>query len=472
MKQSAPSSFSGRARKALVDATLQKALGKLQTDFRIDRAAMRDRMPEFDALRDQATAIKNHTLDHLDTYLEQFERNVEARGGTVHWCRSAEEANETILTLCCAAEAKRVTKGKSMATEEIGLNDHLRRNDIEAIETDLGEYILQLRGERPSHVVMPAIHLNARQVGDTFRDGHVDRDPARRLDDPDSLLAEARSSLRRHFLEADVGITGANFLVAETGSAVLVTNEGNGDLVHTLPGTHIVLAGIEKVVPTLDDAFALVRVLARSATTQEITSYTSLISGPRRADEADGPHNFHVVLLDNGRSDLLGGPFRDVLRCIRCGACQSLCPVYGAIGGHAYGSVYAGPIGAVLSPSLDGLKTAFPLPEASSFCGQCETVCPVRIPLPALMRRWRESIFADHTVPARGRYWLRLWAYCACRPLLYRILQRAIVAVLSVLGCGRWLPLANGWTQGRDLPPPQGGTFVTAFLHQRDREAP
>lgn len=468
MSQSASTRFSDNASQALNDATLQKALGKLQTEFRADREAMLSRLPEFDALRDQATEIKNHALDHLDIYLEQFEQQVTALGGAVHWCRSAAEANETILTLCRAAGDGRVVKGKSMVSEEIGLNDHLHRNGIDPVETDLGEYILQLRRERPSHVVMPAIHLNARQIGNTFRDGHAERDPARILDDPDVLLAEARATLRQHFLEADVGITGANFLVAETGSVVLVTNEGNGDLVHTLPRTHIVLAGIEKVVPTLEDAFALVRVLARSATTQEITSYTSVISGPRRQSDSDGPTSFHVVLLDNGRANLLRGPFRDVLRCIRCGACQSLCPVYGAVGGHAYGSVYAGPIGAVLSPSLDGLAQSYPLPEASSFCGQCEDVCPVRIPLPALMRRWRERIFSDHAVSSRGRYWLKIWASIARRPALYRLLQCLGVWVIGHIGKERnRLPLISGWVKERDLPPPQGGTFVRAFNQQQ-----
>lgn len=473
MTQLDPAQFVGNAARALDDATLQRALGKLQTEFRADRAAMRARLPEFDVLRDQATAIKDHALDHLDTYLEQFEKNVQARGGMVHWCRNGAEANDTILALCRDAGADRVAKGKSMVSEEIELNEFLGRNGIDPIETDLGEYILQLRRERPSHVVMPAIHLNARQVGETFRDNHGDHDPARALDDPDILLAEARATLRQHFLEADVGITGANFLVAESGSVVLVTNEGNGDLVHTLPRTHIVLAGIEKIVPTLADAFSLVRVLARSATTQEITSYTSVISGPRRAAEADGPDAFHVVLLDNGRSDLLRGPFRDVLRCIRCGACQSLCPVYGAVGGHGYGAVYAGPIGAVLTPSLAGLSEAHHLPEASSFCGQCEAVCPVRIPLPDLMRRWREKIFRDPSIASRGRPWIRLWALVARQPILYRLLQRAMVAGLSCLGRFRnRLPLAGGWTEGRDLPPPQGGTFVGSYGRQRRRRAP
>lgn len=450
MTQADPAAFSANARRALDDAKLQRALGKLQGDFRRDRAAMLSRLPEFDALRDQARLIKDHALDHLDEYLQQFEERVAARGGVVHWCEDAAAARETILRLCREIGASRIVKGKSMVSEEIGLNDYLSQNGLDPVETDLGEYILQLRRERPSHVVMPAIHLNAQQVGDAFREGHTDLEASRDLDDPDDLLAEARAKLRQKFLDADVGITGANFLVAETGSIVLVTNEGNGDLVHTLSGTHIVLAGIEKIVPSLSDAFALVRVLARSATTQEITSYTSVLSGPRQSGDPDGPESFHVVLVDNGRSGLLGGAFRDVLRCIRCGACQSLCPVYGAVGGHAYGAVYAGPIGSVLTPALAGLGAAKHLPQASSFCGQCQDVCPVHIPLPALLRRWREKIFDDPALSDIARKGVKIWAFAARRPKLYRLFQIPVIALLSVLGRRsgfiRRLPLAKGWT--------------------------
>jgi len=470
----ASSAFSTNARRALGDAKLQLALRKLQGEFRRDRAAMLSRLPEFDALRDQARAIKDHALDHLDRYLEQFEARVVARGGAVHWCEDAAAACETILRLCRETGGSRIVKGKSMVSEEIGLNDYLGRNGFDPVETDLGEYILQLRRERPSHVVMPAIHLNVRQVGETFREGHPDLAPARNLDDPDDLLAEARARLRRKFLDAEIGITGANFLVAETGSIVLVTNEGNGDLVHTLSGTHIVLAGIEKVVPTLSDAFGLIRVLARSATTQEITSYTSVVSGPRQPGEADGPASFHVVLVDNGRSALLGGVFHDVLRCIRCGACQSLCPVYGAVGGHAYGAVYAGPIGSVLTPALAGLGASKSLPEASSFCGQCQDVCPVRIPLPDLLRRWRERIFDDPALSGAARLWMQLWAFAARRPVLYRLLQRPAVALLARLGRASGvvprLPFAQSWTGARDLPAPEGGTFMSQWQRrQRQR---
>ena len=471
---SASADFPARAKASLADPVLQGALAKLQTEFRRDRAAMQARLPEFEALRDRATAIRDHALSHLDELLEAFEQKVTEAGGIVHWCRDADEARRTVTRLCQGAPAKKsgppkVVKSKSMLSEEIGLNDHLAAAGVDPIETDLGEYILQLRQEAPSHIVMPAIHLNAGQIGDVFREAHAGHDPARNLDDPDTLLAEARSMLRRHFLDADVGITGANALIAATGSILLVTNEGNADLVHTLPATHIAIVGIEKILPTLADAMAIVRVLARSATTQEITSYTTLVTGPRRIEEADGPRHFHVVLVDNGRSRMLGGAYAEALRCIRCGACQSLCPVYGAVGGHAYGSVYAGPIGAVLTPLLGttGLAAARHLPQASSFCGQCEDVCPVRIPLPALMRRLREDSFADRTVPVAGRPGIAMWAWIAKRPALYRLARLFGVAALRLLARGRGgiqsLPFGAGWTATRDFPAPEGGSFVAQW---------
>lgn len=459
--------FTDNAARALADNDQRRALEKLQRDFRTDRARVLARLPEFEALRDEAKAIKDHVLEHLDLYLELFEEKVTALGGKVHWCRTAKEAREAVLAICREAGARTLTKGKSMISEEIALNPFLEDNGIAAHETDLGEYILQLRGEPPSHIIMPVIHLNRRQIAETFRDGHRGLDPNRPLDAPRALLDEARATLREKFLAADVGITGANFLVAETGSAVIVTNEGNGDLTHTLPKVHVVLASIEKLVPTVADAITLVRVLARSGTAQEITSYTTFAAGPKRPDDADGPEAFHVVLLDGGRSELLGGEFREVLRCIRCGACQSVCPVYGAIGGHAYGWVYAGPLGAVLTPALIGLKEARHLPEASSFCGLCEAVCPVRIPLPGLMRRWREKAFAERLTPPFQRRGLGLWAFLAKRPALYRASARAAVALLALAGRGkgrfRRLPLASGWTASRDMPAPQGGTFMNRW---------
>lgn len=456
--------FSKNAARAQADADLQSALAKLQRDTRLARPVITGRLPEFEDLRDRAVAIKDHTLAHLDHYLETFETNVTDAGGHVHWCNDAGDARETILQICNNVNAKTVGKGKSMVSEEIALNDYLIANGLEVVETDLGEYILQLREETPSHVVMPAIHLKKEQIADTFRDHHTTLDPDRPLDAPSDMTEEARTKLREKFLSADVGITGANMLIAETGSIVVVTNEGNGDLTQTLPRVHIVIAAIEKVVPRVDDALSILRILARSATGQEITCYTTVATGPKRPDDLDGPEEFHLILLDNGRTKLLEGEFRDVLRCIRCGACQSACPVYGAVGGHAYGGVYGGPIGAVLTPALDGIDKAWPLPEASSFCGNCEAVCPMRIPLPGLMRRWRDIAHTQKLNKTGARRGLALWAWAAQHPALYRFGARISLRLLRTVGRHRGylrrLPLAGGWTAARDLPTPEGGTFI------------
>jgi L-lactate dehydrogenase complex protein LldF len=339
-------SFKANAHDALRNPSLQSALDKMRVGFPARRLDAISKLPEFEDLRDQGKEIKNHVLENLDWYLERYEKNVIAAGGKVHWARTPEEACQIILDLCRTLGAKTVTKGKSMIAEEIALNDYLEHNGVVPIETDLGEYIIQLRKEYPSHIIAPAIHLVKEQVEKTFREVHTTLDPKRILEEPRALVAEARQMLREKFLAADVGITGANFLIAETGTSVIVTNEGNGDLTQLLPKAHIVLASLEKIVPTLEDAAAILRLLARSATGQDMSVYTTFSTGPRRSADPDGPGEYHVVLLDNGRSALLGTQFQDILRCIRCGACMNHCPVYGAVGGHAYGWVYPGPMGA------------------------------------------------------------------------------------------------------------------------------
>jgi L-lactate dehydrogenase complex protein LldF len=381
--------FKENAHEALHDAQLQRALGHVQSGFVERRADAVSRLPEFEALREGARQIKDHTLAHLDLYLEAFEEKVRENGGVVHYAETAQDARDIIVGICRAAGSMTVTKGKSMIGEEIGLNEHLADNGIVAVETDLGEYIIQLRDEPPSHIIAPAVHLTRDQIEADFRRAHSALPMDRDLSEPSALLGEARAILRQRFLAADVGITGANFLVAETGTSVIVTNEGNGDLTQTLPRVHIVLATIEKIIPTLEDVSQILRVLPRSATGQEISVYTTFSTGPRRKDDPDGPSEYHVVILDNGRSAVLGTHFQDMLRCIRCGACLNHCPVYQEIGGHAYGWVYPGPMGAVLSPMLVGVDKAGHLPNASSFCGRCESVCPVKIPLPNMMRHWR-----------------------------------------------------------------------------------
>jgi len=458
--------FKANARAAIADPQLQGVL-RQGLGFVDRRQAAIDRLPEFDALRDSARDIKDHTLAHLDLYLEAYEERVRAAGGHVHHAVTPEEARGLILDICRKAGAKTVTKGKTMIAEEIGLNDFLEANGVVPVETDLGEYIIQIRHEVPSHIIAPAIHLNKAQVEADFRRVHTHLPENRNLAEPATLLAEARTILRERFLAADVGITGANFLVAETGTSIIVTNEGNGDLTQTLPKVHIVLATIEKLVPTLEDVSQLLRVLARSATGQDMSVYTTFSTGPRRADDPDGPAEYHVVILDNGRSTMLGGEFQDMLRCIRCGACMNHCPIFGAIGGHAYGWVYPGPMGAVLTPALIGVDLAGNLPNASTFCGRCEEVCPVRIPLPRMMRDWREREFERHLSPVTVRSGLALWAFFAKRPRLYGLMTAMAARALALLGSrsGRFrsLPLASAWTRDRDFPAPQGATFQSQW---------
>ncbi|WP_099866209.1 LutB/LldF family L-lactate oxidation iron-sulfur protein [Pararhizobium haloflavum] len=468
--------FKSHVSKALVDAQLQKALGNVEKGFIDKRAKAAGALPEFESLRDNAKAIKDHTLANLDLYLETYEARVTAAGGTVHWAETAADARNIVLDICKRRGARTVTKGKSMITEEIGLNDFLSQHDIEPVETDLGEYIIQLRGEHPSHIIAPAVHLNKDQVEGDFRRVHTHLPEFRDLTEPTALLSEAREVLRQRYFEADVGITGANFLVAETGSSVIVTNEGNGDLTQTLGKVHVVVASIEKIVPTLEDTSQILRVLARSATGQDMSVYTTFSTGPKRPDDPDGPEEYHVILLDNGRSSMLGTEYQDMLRCIRCGACMNHCPVYHAVGGHAYGSVYPGPMGAVLTPSLNGIDKAGHLPNASTFCGRCEAVCPMRIPLPKMMRHWREQEFEKHLSARASRYGLGLWAFFARRPKLYRAAVSLAMPLLSRLAGKRHrlgaLPLAGGWTDHRDLPAPEGPTFMQQYRKHQASHRP
>jgi len=462
MKQD-PLAFREAAHEALDNPRLKAALGRMKMGFQFVRAHSFAALPDGEALREAGRAIKDHALSRLDDYLVQFETKVREAGGQVHWARDAAEARAIVTHILKESGAKTVTKGKSMIAEEVGLNPHLEREGIVPIETDLGEYIIQLRDEPPSHIIAPAFHLSRQDVEESFREAHTMLDPARTLADRRALVSEAREVLREKFLRADAGITGANFLVAETGSVVLVTNEGNGDLTRLLPRTHIVLTSIEKIVPTLAEVSLLLRLLTRSASGQEITAYVSFLTGPKRADDSGGPQAFHVVLLDNGRSRILGGQARDTLRCVRCGACMNHCPVYGAVGGHAYGTVYPGPIGAALNPALIGVAAARHHPNASTFCGRCETVCPVKIPLVAIMRGWRNEDFAQGHAPLATRLAMKLWAAFARRPELYALATRIAARVLGMLGGRRGmigaLPVLRGWFRFRDLPAPAAATF-------------
>lgn len=462
--------FREQSRGALHQPQLQEALGKIKTGWVAGRARAADRLPEFEELRDLGKSIKDHTLAHLDLYLQAFEAKVRERGGEVHWARDAAEARAVVLDICKAAGARTVTKSKSMITEEIGLNAYLETHGVTPVETDLGEYILQIAGQPPSHLVGPAVHMTQGEIADLFERHHG----TPRREEASELVAEARLLMRRHYLAADIGITGANFLVAETGSVITVTNEGNAELTQGLPKTHVVVTSIEKLVPTMADAFTLLRLLARSATGQEFSAYTTVMTGPKRPGDLDGPERFHVVLLDNGRTTMVGNQFREMLRCIRCGACMNHCPVYLAAGGHAYGWVYPGPMGSVLTPQFIGIEKGWPLPNASTFCGRCEEVCPVRIPLPKLMRHWREEQFRRGLTPPTARHGLGLWAFLAKRPALYRLATRVAMGGLGSLGRAkgrfRALPLAAGWTGSRDMPAPQpGGTFMNRWKAEKGR---
>ena len=345
---------------------------------------------------------------------------------------------------------------------------------VQVVETDLGEYILQLAKEAPSHIVAPVVHKVKDEVSDLFAEKHG----LPRKTDIADLCKEARDQLRGHFVTADMGISGANFVVAETGSTLIVTNEGNGRMVTTLPRVHVAITGIEKVVPTLEDATTLLRLLPRHATGQTITNYISVTTGPRRDGDGDGPQHFHIILLDGGRSKLLGTELHDMLRCIRCGACMNHCPVYQSVGGHAYGWVYPGPMGSVLTPSYVGLENARDLPNAATLCNQCGVVCPVKIPLPDLLRKLRERQFAQGLKPRRETWGLALWRWVAQRPAIYAMLARIAARVLAALATHekggvrrlRMLPFGGGWTDGRDLPAPQGRTFRELYSARRSRQ--
>lgn len=465
--------FKENASKALNDKDLQASLQKLGTGFPLKRLAAMERLPEFEELRDQARDIKDHTLRHLDYYLEKFESRVLETGGAVHWARDVKDARKIVHKICESVGAKTVTKGKSMIGEEMAINEYLEAKGLIPIETDLGEYIIQLRNEPPSHIIAPAIHLRKSHVEEAFRKTHTELPADRNLDAPEDLLVEARTMLRKKFIAADVGITGANFMIAETGSTVIVTNEGNGDLTQTLPRVHIVLCSIEKVVPTLEDCTTLLRVLARSATGQEQSVYTTFSTGAKKEGDLDGPDQFHVVILDNGRSRMLGHETHDMLRCIRCSACINHCPVYQSVGGHAYGSIYPGPMGSVLTPAIYGLENACDLPNASTFCGKCEEVCPVRIPIPRMLRSWRQKQWEDGPVPYLQRLGMSWWAFWALKPKAY---QKAAGLKMRLLGFfgrkkGHYtsLPFSKGWTQSRDFPAPEGKTFQQLWSEKGGR---
>ena len=464
----AATAFSQAADRALADRVLKLAIDRTTGTAERKRAAALADFPQFAAARDRGTRIKAHVVANLDHYLETFARNALASGARVHWAATADEAAAIVIDICRAAGARRVTRAKSMLGEEIGLPHALEAAGLERVETDLAEHIIQLAHEPPSHIVWPALHKTREQVAELFRASHGTPQDS---NDVPAMVASARRALRGRFLSAEVGISGANFLIADTGAVCTVTNEGNAELTTTPPRVHIVTAGIEKLVPSLPHAFALLRLLVRSATGADLTQYTTFHCGPKRPGDADGPEEFHIVLVDNGRSRMLREGLGDMLRCIRCGACMNHCVVYRQIGGHAYGATYPGPMGAVLTPVLDGVERARDLPHACTLNGKCQEVCPVGIPLPTLLRGWRDRSWTEGLVPPGMRAGLRLWRFAAERPWLYRLGTAVAVRAMRRFRRGGWIrsmPLAGGWTAYRDFPAPPGRTFMQQ-LGDRER---
>lgn len=453
--------FRAAAADAMADAQLQGVLGKLADTLGARNKEAWSSFADSDATRERARRIKDATLADLDKHLETLERSVTRLGGRVHWCDDGAAAREAILGILRQCGAKKVVKSKSMTTEEIHLNPALVAAGIETVETDFGEYIIQVAGHRPSHIVGPALHLNAQQVADVLSPVAGETLSS----DREELTRFARRALRSKFAEADVGITGANFAIAETGTIVLVSNEGNARFTTALPRVHIAIMGMEKVLPRLADLPVLLKVLARGATGQKLSVYTSLITGPRRMGELDGPEEFHLVILDNGRSRILGGPLRESLFCIRCGACLNACPIYRNVGGHAYGGTYSGPIGAVLTPLYDGLAENHHLPHASSLCGACQAACPVKIQIPEMLIRLREQLHHEPRAWGRVERWAYgIWARAMRSPRLYRAgTWLATRTVGRLKRSTRWLRKLpgglGGWTRTRDFPAPAERRF-------------
>jgi len=461
--------FDEKVHRTLADANLQLAIYRATARL-IDhrkQAVAAAALPDYQELRTAANSIKRHTIDHLDHYLEHFEANVTAHGGKVVYCQEATEVADFVLGLAKQRGAHLIVKSKSMTTEEIDLNERLEHHKLESVETDLGEYILQLAHQRPYHIVAPALHLTRYDVGDLF---------ARTLGVANETVVEkqtliARAVLRQKFLAADMGISGANFLVADSGAVVIVENEGNARLTTSAPKIHIAVAGIEKLIPRAQDLAVFLKLLGRSATGQALTVYTSFLSGPRRAGEIDGPEEFYVVLLDNGRSRLLADRAkRESLYCIRCGACLNHCPVYRKIGGHSFPWVYSGPIGAIITPQFLGIEREPSLPFASSLCGACAEVCPVKIDIPKVLLDLRAE--AKQNEERKGvnrleRLAFKIWAWVMCHPRIYEMAAMAAAGVAPA-GNGKWLrsapalmnlPPVRAWLSQRDLPPAPAASF-------------
>lgn len=450
--------FNQGAAVAIRDEKAQKSLLGLYHGFHAARLRAADATPNWEELRDHARAIKAHTVEHLDYYLAQVEANVAKAGGKVFFAADAAEANKYVVDLAKARGVKVVIKSKSMVSEEMGLNHQFEAAGIEPVETDLGEYVIQLAEETPYHIVAPAIHKSRQDVSELFH-RKLGSAPTDNITD---LGREARRQLRQKFIQADMGITGANFVVAETGTVVIVTNEGNGRMCTSMPRVHVAITGMEKLVPSMEDLGTFLRLLIRSATGQRITSYVTAVTGPSRGSDEDGPEEFHLVIVDNGRSRLLANPeLRESLYCIRCGACLNACPVYRKVGGHAYGWVYPGPIGAIVSPILTGLGDAKDLPYASSLCGACREACPVRINIPRMLLVLRRELTEGTAYPGQRR--VALAERMAMRGYRMAFEGRMFLGLATATGRVVQRPLVRKGRIRRMPPPLSGWTRYRTF---------
>lgn len=457
--------FKDRLDESLQNSFMRNAVSQAQGRFQSRKQLASDELGNWEEWRSHGEEIRQHVLDNLDYYLQQLSDNVSSRGGHVFFAATAEEATTYIKKIAREKQAKKIVKAKSMVTEEINLNAHLEEMGCTVVETDLGEYILQVDDhDPPSHIVTPALHKNKEQIRDVFTEklGYTASSA------PEELALHARKLLREDYLTADIGITGCNFAVAETGSICLVTNEGNADLVTSLPKTQITVMGMERMVPTFEELDILVSLLTRSAVGQKLTSYVTVLTGPREELEVDGPEEFHLVIVDNGRSDILGTEFQSVLQCIRCAACINICPVYRHVGGHAYGSIYSGPIGAVLSPLLGGYEDFKELPYASTLCGACTEACPVKIPLHELLHKHREVIVEkEGRAPISEKLAMKAFGLGAASSMMYKFGSKMAPSMMNPFTQNNAISKGPGplkaWTDIREFPAPEKERFRDWF---------
>lgn len=462
------SPYETRVQKGLDDTFMRNAVSSAQERLKTGRVRSEEGLGNWDDWRTLGEEIRNHTIEHLDYYLEELSNQVVKRGGNVFFAQTAEEATDYIKEVVKQKNGKKVVKSKSMVTEEIGLNEVLQKEEVEVVETDLGEWILQLDNDPPSHIVAPALHKDRERIREVFADKKGYDGTAI----PEDLTLFAREQLRKDFLSADIGITGCNFSVAESGTVTLVTNEGNGRLATSLPDTQIAVMGMERIVPTWEELDILVSLLTRAAVGQKLTSYITSVTGTRLEGEIDGPSEFHLVIVDNGRSKIIGTEFQSALHCIRCAACINVCPVYRHIGGHAYGSIYPGPIGAVITPLLDGYENHKELPYASSLCAACTEACPVKIPLHELLIRHREIIVEkENKAPVSEKMMMSGFAQWASNPAAYKLSAKMARTALKPWVKNEQItngpgPL-KGWTNTRDFPAPKRQTFRSWYRNRQ-----